>query len=276
MSVRDSASSSAGSRLRSSSASSPLTLASSAWCADTGKTCAGESSSRAAAAWTCRSMSAATAASGFRSSQRLSILFRTTIRAALCAEASPARSRFHRSRSERVTPASAASTNRMTCAPDSTLSVSSGSAPMALSPGVSMITRPCRSSGCGKLRIACRQQGTLTRASPPPISCAGPAASSSRPSARASATGTSFTCETCARAALELARVREIERKRHPFVGVAPEFPDGRVLAVASRSAAIGSMAVGRRRREVRWGTSSCGPPPRAAGARRSRQRRSR
>ena len=66
-----------------------------------------------------------------------------------------------------MTPASAASTNRITCALGSRLSVSSGSAPMALSPGVSRITRPCCSSGCGKLMIACRHEGTSTGSSPP-------------------------------------------------------------------------------------------------------------
>ena len=221
-------------------------------------------------------MSAATAASGFSSSQRLSILFRTTIRAAWCAEAPPARSRFHTSRSDRVTPASAASTNRTTCAPDSTLSVSSGSAPMALSPGVSMITRPCRSSGCGKLRIACRQQGTLTRASPPPISCAGPDASSSRPSARASAIGTSFTSETRARAALSWpASARSSGNVTHSSAWLA-QFPDRRVLQSRLDRQQSDRRRLRRRRREVRWGTSSCGPPSRAASARRSRQRRSR
>src|SRR3569833_1796897 len=61
----------------------------------------------------------------------------------------------HMSMSLRVTPVSAASTNSTACALGSMLSVSSGSLPRALRPGVSRIARPCCSKGWGILLWAC-------------------------------------------------------------------------------------------------------------------------
>ena len=64
--------------------------------------------------------------------------------------------------SDLVTPVSSAKRNITACAPGIIDSVSSGSVPSAFNPGVSRITRPFLSKGCGKLIIACRQQGIST------------------------------------------------------------------------------------------------------------------
>ncbi len=52
-------------------------------------------------------------------------------------------------RSDLVTPVSAPRMKTVACADGSRLSVSSGSAPIALRPGVSSTTRPRCSNGCG-------------------------------------------------------------------------------------------------------------------------------
>ena len=180
MSCCDSDASSAGRRLRASSASSPLTLASSAFCADVAYTCVVRNAEhvRGRAAPGARSR-ASISSSVFRSSHRPSILLRMTMRPALVAGSSPARCWFHTSRSVLVTPASAARMNSSACALGSRLSVSSGSVPIAFRPGVSRITRPCCSSGCGKLMTACRQHGMSTLPSSP---CSSAARMSSSPS----------------------------------------------------------------------------------------------
>ena len=161
MSFDASASSSAGRRLRSSRASSPSIFASSPFCADTGKICVGGIPRSAAAISTWRSIWAATGARASSPSHRLSILFSTTILAAFCAGSSPARSRRHTSRSRLGDACVGGEDEQDDLALGKRLSVSSGSAPTALSPGVSRITRPCCSSGCGKLMIACRQRRDL-------------------------------------------------------------------------------------------------------------------
>ena len=163
----DSAPSSTGSRLLASSGSSPFTLAASPFCADTANTCSGGTPSSSALDRACRAISASISAALFSSSQRPSILFRMTIRPRRVAASSPARCRRHTSRSVFVTPASAARMNSTACACGSSDSVSSGSVPIAFSPGVSRMTSPCFSSGCGKLMIACRQHGISTSAAGP-------------------------------------------------------------------------------------------------------------
>ena len=140
--------------------------------------------------------------------------------------------RFHTSRSVLVTPASAASRNSTACAFGSRLSVSSGSVPIAFRPGVSRMTSPCCSSGCGKLITACRQHGMSTLPSSPRSSADRMSSSRSQksPYLRASATGTRLTCETRASASAIRSADGEVERERHPLVGVVLEFGDRRVV----------------------------------------------
>ena len=116
----------------------------------------------------------------------------------LLAASSPERWSFQTSRSVLVTPASAARMKSSACAFGSRLSVSSGSVPIAFRPGVSRITSPCCSSGCGKLITACRQHGMSTLPSSPFSSARRMSSSPSpkRPYFRASSTGTRFTCDT--------------------------------------------------------------------------------
>ena len=161
----DKASSSCGRRLFARSASSPLTLARSAFCADTGKTCAGGIASSCALVRTCRAISDSISAADRSSSHSPSILFRMTSRPSRVAGLSPTRWFCHTSMSVLVTPASAARMNSTACALGRRLSVSSGSVPIAFRPGVSRITKPCCKSGCGKLITAWRQQGMSTAAS---------------------------------------------------------------------------------------------------------------
>ncbi len=192
------------------------------------------------------------------------------------AGSSPARCRFHTSRSVLVTPASAARMNSTACAFGSRLSVSSGSVPIAFNPGVSRMTSPCCSSGCGKLMTACRQHGMSTAPSP----------SDFERRQEILVLVEAVLARQRDRHALHLRHarqrlahpvgVRQVERNRHPFVGVVLELGDRRVLRAASRSGAVGSPARATRRREARSGTSSCDRPTRAGAAGRNRRRRSR
>ena len=136
-----------GTRLFASSASSPLTFASSAFCAETGNTCSTGTESVSALARTWRVISASISEAGFISSHSPSILLRITRRPARVASSVPARCSFQTSRSVFVTPVSAARMKSTACADGSSDSVSSGSVPIALSPGVSRITSPCFRSG---------------------------------------------------------------------------------------------------------------------------------
>ena len=148
-----SASSSSGSRLASSSTGSFCTLATRPFCALTGKTRIGSSPSVAATPAHWRRTSSSISPGVFSASHRPSILLSTAMW--FLWPASPTTWR-QTSRSLLVTPVSAASTNSTACAFGTSDSVSSGSVPIAFSPGVSRITRPCRSSGCGKLMTAWR------------------------------------------------------------------------------------------------------------------------
>ena len=191
----DSAASSRGSRLLASSASSPLTFASSAFCADTGNTWSTGTASVSALARTWRAISNSTSAGERMSSHRPSILLRITRRPERVVGSAPARWSFQTSRSVLVTPESAARMNSTACAEGSSESVSSGSVPIALRPGVSRMTSPCFRSGCGKLTTAWRQHGMSTL---PSSRCSNEAMRSSSwsPYRRASATGTRLTCDT--------------------------------------------------------------------------------
>ena len=163
--------SSACRRLFSSSAASWLILPTRAFCADTGNTWPASSVSRCATLACWRSMACATSASPRNSSHMLSILLSTTRRPA------PAPIWLRQtSMSLRVTPVSAARINSTACAFGIRFRVSSGSVPMAFRPGVSRITRPCFSSGWGKLMMAWRHMEISTW--PSSSSMAGASASS--------------------------------------------------------------------------------------------------
>ena len=149
ISSTDKAISRSGRRLFASNPISRLTFPTNPFCADTGKTCSFARCSVLATLSTCRSICAATSSALRNSSHMLSILFSTTIRAG----PPPIWSR-QTSISLLVTPVSAARMNSTACAFGIRFSVSSGSVPIAFRPGVSMMTSPCFSKGCGKLTIA--------------------------------------------------------------------------------------------------------------------------
>ncbi|MCY1513520.1 hypothetical protein D9M68_480280 [compost metagenome] len=190
-----SSASSAGSRLASSRAASCPILACRPFCADTGSTCAsGTSSSRAAPSrW--RSICCTICAGVLSVSHSVSILLSTTKRVSWLS--SPViRCSRQIDRSERVTPVSAPRMKTTACACGIRLTVSSGSAPIAFRPGVSRITSPCSSSGCGMFSTAWRQRGISTR---PSASCTGLSSGVSgfqKPSARASSLLTQRTSAT--------------------------------------------------------------------------------
>ena len=172
-------------------ASSPRTRATSAFCADSGITCSRDRSSVRAVSTICRSSSDAISASDLRSSQSRSILFSTTIERGT----RPCTYFSQSARSLAVTPVSVASRNSTACALGIMLTVSSGSLPRALRPGVSRITRPLFSSGCGKLISAWRHAGMSTRSWRLRITVVVKASPSwSSPRALASAMVTFFVC----------------------------------------------------------------------------------
>ena len=154
------------------------------------------------------------------------------MRAAFVASSSPARCAFQTSRSVLVTPASAASRNSTACAFGSRLSVSSGSVPIAFRPGVSRMTSPCCSSGCGKLIIGVPPARNVDAAFVAALERRQDVvvALVKRPYLRASATGTRLTCDTRASASRHPVRRGEVERERHPLVGVVLEFGDRRLV----------------------------------------------
>ena len=138
---------------------------------------------------------------------------------------SPARCWFQTSRSVLVTPASAARTNSTACALGSRFSVSSGSVPIAFRPGVSRITRPCCSSGCGKLMIAWRQHGisiVLSSSSSSAASMSSLAVAEEPVLARQVDRHALDLRHAAERLAHLLGR-REVERERDPLVGVVLE-----------------------------------------------------
>ena len=139
------ASSSGGRRLAARRSGSRSTRAASASRADSGNTRASGTPSISAVLRRCCSICWCTACGGISGSISASILFSTTKRSRL---AWPRWSR-QMLKSDRVTPVSAPSTKTTAWADGSRPSVSSGSAPMALRPGVSMTTSPRLSRGCG-------------------------------------------------------------------------------------------------------------------------------
>ena len=94
----------------------------------------------------CRSICETTRSCVLSASHIVSILLRTTIRAAT-ASVCVARCSRQIARSDLVTPVSAARMNTAACACGIRFTVNSGSAPMAFSPGVSRTTSPCLRSG---------------------------------------------------------------------------------------------------------------------------------
>ena len=126
------------------SASSPLTLASSALLRGHGEDLCRRNRRASARCGTWRSISASTRHGLRRSSHRPSILFRMTRRPAWSTHRRRPGVLFHTSRSVLVTPASAAQ-DEQECVRigQQCDSVSSGSVPIAFRPGVSRITRPC-------------------------------------------------------------------------------------------------------------------------------------
>ena len=237
-----SARSSCGRLLRASSASSCWMRASRPFCADTGKTRdAGMSSVTAQdSIWRC--ISASIWASLRSPSHRLSILFSTAMRpwreppaAVTCV--------FQTPRSLWVTPVSMPSTNSTACAAGSSDSVSSGSAPIAFRPGVSRMTRPWRSSGCGRLITAWRQAGTCTppcasgcRPVSPLRSMRKPIASASAMVARrCSLTRVSACCIACGDAVSRRMRVHAPGCALYSATGVLP-----RRVSIGSRSMQAG------------------------------------
>jgi len=179
--------SSVGRRLAASRRRSPVTLATSPFCADTGNTRAASRSSVRLTELTCLATSASISASVFSASHSPSILLSTAMW--LWVTPSPTMCR-QTSRSLLVTPVSAASTNKTACALGTSDSVSSGSVPIAFSPGVSRMTRPCLSSGCGKLMTAWRQREISTSPSWLTAKTWAGSSGSYRPYMRASSTGT--------------------------------------------------------------------------------------
>ena len=109
-----------------------------------------------------RSICSCTWVGELRASHRVSILLRTTSRVPVLSGSSIRCSR-QMERSDLVTPVSAPRTKTTACACGIRLTVSSGSAPIALSPGVSRITSPCFNRGCAILISACRHLGISTR-----------------------------------------------------------------------------------------------------------------
>ena len=189
------AASSSGSRLACSSLSSRLTLASRPFCAETASTCAGDRPSRSAESVRCAAICSCTCSGELSASHMVSILLSTTSRAS-GPWPSPARCWRQIVRSDLVTPASAARMNTTACACGRRLTVNSGSAPMALRPGVSRITRPCLSSGCAMLIRAWRHLGTSISPSLPSGGLSSGVSSFQKPSDAASAGGTRRTSAT--------------------------------------------------------------------------------
>ena len=162
---------------------------------------------------TCPSISRSISAGDFSSSQRPSILLSTTKRPARCAGLMRSR---QTSMSVRVTPASAARTNSTACALGIRFSVSSGSAPIAFSPGVSITTSPVSSSGCGMLTSAWRQHDTSIMSASSGAMGEDASSASNRPISIASSTGTRLVSRTHSKASFRLSTfVGSIGTVRH-------------------------------------------------------------
>ena len=140
-----SASSRSSMRLALSRSLRPSMRAVSASRAETGNTRDASMPSCAAVVWRCDSICRSTARRDSSGSDSVSILLSATRRVS----AGLHRCSRQTARSDFVTPVSAPRMKTTACAEGSSDKVSSGSAPMALSPGVSSTTRPRRSSGWG-------------------------------------------------------------------------------------------------------------------------------
>src|SRR6185369_2748755 len=143
-------------------APSPLILATRPFWAETGITCSLGRPRISAEVARCRSIWPCTCAGVLSESHIVSILLRTTRRESVLS-ASVTRCSRQIDRSDLVTPVSAASMKTTAWACGIRLTVNSGSAPMAFSPGVSRITSPCLSSGWAMLIRAWRHRVVLGR-----------------------------------------------------------------------------------------------------------------
>ena len=119
----------------------------------------------------------------------MSILFSTTSRVLASADPS-ARCSRQMERSDLVTPVSAPNRKTTAWAWGIRLTVSSGSAPIALRPGVSSITNPCFSSGWAIFINAWRHLGTSSKPCASAIGLSSGASRCHSPSALASASVT--------------------------------------------------------------------------------------
>ena len=182
-----------------------------------------------ALAFTCRSISALISDSGFRSSHRPSILLRTTMRPAFDAGSSPARCCVHTSRVGLRYAGVGGEDEQHRMRVGQQIQRELGLGPDRRSdPGVSRITRPCCSSGCGKLMTAWRQHGISTAAV-----AAGRARIRSvaaiQPVFARQSRRTRASPPTRARAPRHPRCRREIEGKRRPLVGVVFELGHRRI-----------------------------------------------
>ena len=181
---------------------------------------------------TWRSISRSMSASDLKSSQRPSILLRMTRRPDLIAASSPARCWFHTSRSVLVTPASAARMNRTACAFGRRLSVSSGSVPIAFKPGVSRIDEALLQEGMREVDDGVPPAGD--------VHASLVAVLERRQDVVLAVAVEPVLARELDRDALDLrhprhrlahlVRGREVERERHPLVGVVLVLRDRRVL----------------------------------------------
>ena len=271
----DSASSSAGRRLRISSSVSSVILATSAFCADTGIDVVGLHAERLRDRVAPGARSRASISSSLRSaSQRPSILLRIDeMRLERLAVADDASARLEVALGDAGV-GGEHEQHRMRARDQD--SVSSGSVPMAFSPGVSRMTRPCLSSGCGKVDDRVTPARDLDHA----VGVDGDRLRGRRPASyspymRASSTATRRSGAT------ELGTPRIMLSTRSVLSGCTTHF--GRLLLelgdAAERERASRSAAADARRQllvvhAVRSGTSSCGRPTTAGCACRSWRRR--
>ena len=202
----DNKSSNAGKPLACSKASLRPTLATRPFCAETGKTLSTATPSKRAESCCCLCNCASTCAPELKLSQSVSTLLSTTSREAASKSSppalpAPAGNTWSRqmARSDLVTPVSAPSKKTTACACGIRFTVSSGSAPTAFKPGVSRITKPCRSKGWGILISAWRHMGTSTQPSASTMGLSAPSSSCQKPQALACSCDTLRTSATLAK-----------------------------------------------------------------------------
>ena len=104
------------------------------------------------------------------------------------------------------------------------LTVSSGSAPTALRPGVSRMTRPCLSKRWGRLMMAWRHRAPRPCPAHPSDGLSSGLSSCQKPMARASSTLTLRTCATFRKRTRNLVGIPYVAGHLDPALGLEPPF----------------------------------------------------